>query len=332
LLGLDPLTTPYKIIAADIDRSNSVTSLDVIELRKLVLGIYTELPNNTSWRMVDAGFTFLDPSAPFSTDIPESYQIPNLTGDMDIDFIGIKVGDVNNTAVANVNDDPNADRSGETSYLVAEEAFLEPGIYEINFSARDLANIAGFQFTLNANPLRAQLLNFKPNAPIMTDKHYSDQYMDRGIVSCSWDTKQQLETGDILFTATINVIEASWVSEIFELSSDVTFKEAYANGDINDIAIAYERSNIDEGMVLYQNNPNPWSDQTEITFFISDDSDITFNVFDVNGRLIHYKNIEAEEGLNTIMLDRNDISGYGVMYYELVNEDQRLIKKMILIK
>jgi hypothetical protein len=40
LLGLTPFTSPYEFIAADANRSSSVTALDLIELRKLILGIY----------------------------------------------------------------------------------------------------------------------------------------------------------------------------------------------------------------------------------------------------------------------------------------------------
>ena len=112
-----------------------------------------------------------------------------------------------------MNDDPNANRSEIMSYLTTEEAFLETGVYEINFSAQDLDDMTGFQFTLDVNPLRAQMLNVKPNTPIMTDKNISTHYMDRGLMSCSWDTRTAVDAGELLFTVMVNVVEPSWVSD-----------------------------------------------------------------------------------------------------------------------
>jgi hypothetical protein len=47
-LLIKPLSSPYKMIAADANNSKSITAIDLIEMRKLILGIYAELPYNTS--------------------------------------------------------------------------------------------------------------------------------------------------------------------------------------------------------------------------------------------------------------------------------------------
>jgi hypothetical protein len=44
LLGIEPFTSPYDLIAADADNHQNVSAIDLIELRKLILGIYTTLP------------------------------------------------------------------------------------------------------------------------------------------------------------------------------------------------------------------------------------------------------------------------------------------------
>jgi hypothetical protein len=100
ILGLQPLDSPYKIIAADANGSNSVTTADLVAIRKLILQITDEFPNNTpSWRFLDKHFIFPNPLNPFTVAIPEVLNFNNLTADrLDADFIGIKVGDVNNSA------------------------------------------------------------------------------------------------------------------------------------------------------------------------------------------------------------------------------------------
>jgi hypothetical protein len=100
ILGSQPLGSPYKIIAADANKSNTVTTFDIVEIRKLILFIETSFPNNTSWRFIDADFTFPNSSNPFQTAFPECIQVDlsNNNSTVGQDFIAVKIGDMNNTA------------------------------------------------------------------------------------------------------------------------------------------------------------------------------------------------------------------------------------------
>lgn len=97
IAGIEPLSSPYKIIAADIDNSNTTVLEDTLALRNLILGLNTELPNG-NFRFVLKNYVFPDPLDPFTPAFPESYSISNLETDLTgIDFVAIKKGDVNNT-------------------------------------------------------------------------------------------------------------------------------------------------------------------------------------------------------------------------------------------
>ena len=99
ILLVQPLDSPYKIIAADVDNSGSVSTLDIIRLKKVVLLVEDSFPNNTSWRFVPADYQFTDPTQPLNDDFPTSIHV-NLTNNAtpNLEFIAIKVGDVNNSA------------------------------------------------------------------------------------------------------------------------------------------------------------------------------------------------------------------------------------------
>ncbi|MCC7245490.1 MAG: trypsin-like peptidase domain-containing protein [Saprospiraceae bacterium] len=100
ILSIEPLDSPWKIIAADVNQSGSVTTFDIVESRKVLLGINAAFPNNTSWRFLPAATTFSNPGNPFASGLPQStIFIPNLQGPhTNANFKGIKVGDVNNSA------------------------------------------------------------------------------------------------------------------------------------------------------------------------------------------------------------------------------------------
>ncbi len=102
ILGVQSLDSPWKIIGADVNNNNSVTALDIIEARKLILGIFDNLPNNTSWRFFPAATAFGNQQNPFASGLPQQrIQIFNLQGNFTAgSFKGVKVGDTNGTANA----------------------------------------------------------------------------------------------------------------------------------------------------------------------------------------------------------------------------------------
>lgn len=103
LLGIQPFDSPWKYIAADANQDGKVSTYDIVILRKLILGITTELPNGKSWRFIPKDYVFPDPSNPFQPAFPErieilntDYPVTNLYG-----FTGIKIGDVDFSADPN---------------------------------------------------------------------------------------------------------------------------------------------------------------------------------------------------------------------------------------
>jgi len=134
-LAIEPLNSPYKMIAADVNKSLSITTFDIVEIRKLILGIYTKFPSVNSWRFVDKDHSFPTPN-PLDPTFPEEITL-TMFPDSEVDFVGIKMGDVNNSAVLNCNDC---------------DAFQRPeGMYPLNISKRTALR-AGDVYTV---PVRA---------------------------------------------------------------------------------------------------------------------------------------------------------------------------------
>ncbi|MBK7407387.1 MAG: hypothetical protein IPJ40_04420 [Saprospirales bacterium] len=96
ILLLELLNGPFAMIAADANKSGSITTLDMVEITKVILGISTAFPNNSSWRFIPTDYVFPDPLNPFFEPIPNAYGITSLTMSLeDLDFYGVKVGDAN---------------------------------------------------------------------------------------------------------------------------------------------------------------------------------------------------------------------------------------------
>lgn len=52
ILGLKSLDSPYKMLAADVNNSKSITAADLVEIRKLILGVTDKFSKCTSWVFV----------------------------------------------------------------------------------------------------------------------------------------------------------------------------------------------------------------------------------------------------------------------------------------
>jgi hypothetical protein len=150
ILNIQNIDSPYKLIAADANNSGSITTLDLLAIRKVILQITPNFTNNTSWRFVDAAYEFPNPLNPFETAFPEYYFSGNLdTNDMQGNFVAIKIGDVNQTAIVNSLQAAD-DRTEEVMTVTTKDQKVKIGeLVSLDISSQTLKAMLGYQFTLN---------------------------------------------------------------------------------------------------------------------------------------------------------------------------------------
>jgi hypothetical protein len=103
--------------------------------------------------------------------------------------------------------------------------------------------------------------------------------------------------------------------------------------DVLDLALVFLSStsvDTDSGNELYQNRPNPFSDDTIIPFKLSEPGEVFLNVYDLAGRMIYHMEGDFESGYNEIVIGKDDLRVTGVMYYELRAGGWKDTRKMIL--
>jgi hypothetical protein len=83
---------------------------------------------------------------------------------------------------------------------------------------------------------------------------------------------------------------------------------------------------------LYQNEPNPFEDQTTIGFTLPAASSATLTVYDEIGRVVFTQKGEYGKGYNALSLDRMLLNTSGVLYYTLETATDVATKKMIQMK
>jgi hypothetical protein len=363
ILGLESLDSPYKMIAADANHSNFITTFDIVELRKLILGIYDSLPDNTSWRFVDADYVFPDPANPFQAPFPESIHGNGSVSQPEHDFTGIKTGDVNGTALGDSLTAPTDDRERETLFFNVKNRDVEAGqAFTVHFTAAE--KVLGYQFTLNTSDL--EVLEILPGIG-MTTANFA---VFPGAVTTSVDVPATSVAESGAFAITFRSRKTGQLSDMLSISSRITKAEAYqlttydlrpktgANGEpavapacqdpagrkalagemtndvmTNDVALRFDDGAISQpGFTLHQNQPNPVKDNTLIGFVLPENAEATLSIMDDTGRILYTQSGPYPGGYNEIVLEKALFDHTGVLFYKLETATDCAVRKMVLMK
>ena len=326
ILGLNQLDSPYKIIAADANNSQTITTLDVVEIRKVVLQIATSFTNNTSWRFVNASYQFPNPNNPFSDLFPELININNLNGDiLDADFVAIKVGDVTGNAQTNAMVEM-VNRTNGTFEINAADRAIEAGeTFTVDFSAAAAAY--GFQFTLNFDEA-LEVVEIVDG--IAKADNFGTTLLGEGAITTSWNAAETRELNDNLFSVTFTANADVTLSEALSINSRFTTAEAYTANGQQDVELTFN-GNAVAGFDLYQNVPNPFNGETLIGFDLPEAGSATLTVTDLSGKVLKVISAEFNAGYNAITLSAKDLAE-GVLYYTLETANHTATKKLVIVK
>ena len=337
ILDTRPLDSPYKVIAADANNNGSVSAVDLITIRKVILGLKEGFPNDDMpWRFVDANQSWEDPMSPF----PYSQSISIKDHDTTMpnnNFIAVKIGDVNSTVVVNgFADAPVSTRNGNALELVVNNAEFEAGDnVEIPVTAANFDKIAGTQFTMLFDTDLVEFEGIVPGALSLTEANFGHSYLAEGYVTASWnDTKAvSADEDEVLFTINLVATSASSISNALAINSDITRAEAYTEElESMDVQLTIEGQVAGEGYALYQNMPNPFGSETTISFRTPVDGPVTLTIYDVNGKLVKKISDTFNKGTNSIMLNVEDLQAKGIFYYKMEAAGYSATKKMIVIE
>ena len=332
ILGIEKFESPYKYIAADINQSGTIDGVDLVELRKLILGIYTELPSKMSWQFVDA-HKEIGPENALTMDnhvtmqqLAETYENANLRA--------IKYGDVTDDALPNSFAIPTTTRSNKSLELViADRAVTKGQSISVPFSARNFSEVSGFQFTMELDGL--SFSNISAQSIQVTDAHMG--HLDSEMHTISWASMDPVtvNASEVLYTLNMTVEKDGNLSDMISLTNGYTSKEAYVSDatDVVDIKLFSDQGLELLRNELYQNVPNPFSVQTDIKFALAEDGDAKITFYDIVGRIVHVSQNSYTRGEHTISLSKDEISSTsGVLYYKLETNDFTATKKMTLTR
>ncbi len=335
ILGVQLLDSPYKMIAADVNNSKNITTLDAIQLRKMILNVETQFANNTSWRFVPESYEFPVYTDPWVEPFPEILNFNDFYGDHENqDFIGIKIGDLNGSVLPNAFSlEPRQNRL--VFYLEAEDQFLRKGETTLlEITSPDLDRLSGFQGTLIFDPAFIRILSLQHG--LLQPQHISMRQATSGVISMSWNTENGLpdpeNRGNPLFSLLVEAKRDLWLSEIFQTGSGQPEGQAYLTEEtILDLGLRFMSGG--KGFELFQNQPNPFESETTIRFRLPAAGEAMLVIRDLAGREITTLQGEFPAGENLFELSQADLkNASGVLFYTVTAGPCSATRRMMVVR
>ncbi|MFN0214972.1 MAG: hypothetical protein ACKVT2_12015 [Saprospiraceae bacterium] len=341
ILGINPLPSPYAMFAADANKSGSITTYDLVEYRKLILGTYKELPNNESWRFISDYCEFPNPNNPFQTGCSSgisSADLIALDGDT-AKVIGIKVGDVNGN-VRLIGEPILPPVPNDSINLLLPLGQLTAGVpvaipvkFDKNF------NLGSLQAHFFLNPGLVQFDSISDGLMnVASTNAYYTVTNGRLIFVSGGFQGVFVSVGSPLFYIHIKPLVSTDLNVAVKVILDDPYVKTFATSDNCDIY--YTMGSMYSGSVATYSpelsglrvrppSPNPFGDQSFLEID-SDDSETAFlEVVDLAGRMVFSEEKNLSPGLNRWEIPGSALASGSLGIWRLRVGDQMIAGKLL---
>ncbi|MCB9353510.1 MAG: lamin tail domain-containing protein [Lewinellaceae bacterium] len=331
IANINPITDPYKQVAADVNKSNTITALDAVLVNQLLLG--NPGANNlfnTSWRFVPAGYALSSPPWNF----PEQINLTGVSSDQSgQDFVGIKLGDLVSAFAdpANLSGNPPLMLRAQSPALTAGQEVL------LEIHADQFGDLAAIQFALRFDP---QLLAFESietsGAVPLNNDHFGLFDLDAGIIRMAWSAPAgaPLSEGTTLFGLRFKALSSGATLQEAIGQDDTVLPGLAYDSDLNEsqVELVFQQStdtkeSVNTPVQLLQNRPNPFTGATVIGFVLPRPCEAQLRVLDVSGREVMRFDKSYPAGYSEEQITLEGING--VFYYELTTPLGVWTKRMV---
>jgi Secretion system C-terminal sorting domain len=325
LLDKKKINSPYALIASDVNLSGDIDVADISILRSFLLRKSDALPAGI-WRFVDKTYVFKDITNPFNEDFPEFLTLKVKPEGNIGDFIAVKVGDVNLSAEPTPSPSPGAISNSVGIDMKTADIKIKAGeeyLIDFKINATDAYALQGTLSFDNAQIKSISFSDFENAQFGVFDKN----------ITMIWHKTNATPSVESTFTVKIKAEHTGYLSDILKLDDVLTPTTAYdEKGNTVRFNLNFNNTKTDnKSLILYQNQPNPATTETSFSFNMPKTSNVTFSVFNTEGKILKSINGNFEAGMNTLRMDISDFAK-GVYFYRLNTPEFSAVKKMVVIK
>ncbi|MEM8582751.1 MAG: cohesin domain-containing protein [Bacteroidota bacterium] len=229
-----------------------------------------------------------------------------------------------------------------TTFYIADTEASRGELVEVSLSVSDFDAVAASQLSLNWNPDQLEFLGVSDlELGATEDGNFNLRRSDAGVLTYSFIDPTlvgyELEDGASLYHLQFRVLAGAGEEAVISFSEHPTRcvvgnpqgteKPAeFVNGAVT---VVGGRVNALPAEVQIQIQPNPFSQRAQIIVDTPEASSADLTIFDLEGRLIHQKDIDLEAGRNQVPLQASDLPAAGTYLVELSGESLRLSRRFV---
>lgn len=320
LTGANTITDPYELVAADLDWSDYISTFDALIILQTLLGNPAALPQfRQAWRFVPASYAL--PALPWG--FPEQIDLSNLTANIsDQNFLGIKMGDLVSSFADPANLSPLP-----PLVLRTDDAILQAGAeHTVLLRADQFDDLAAWQFALQFDPAQLELLAVETadSALPLAAGNFGLFNSAAGEIRMVWSQSGGIMLGDAapVFQLKFKALQSGGkLSDALGLDESVLPAYAY-DSQVQETGVELkflQTTSVSQPGALQAmqltNRPNPFTDETTVSFTLPEACAAQLRVVDVIGRELWRsdKFYAAGPQIEKIRLD----AAAGVLFCEL---------------
>ncbi len=333
------LTSPYQWVAADANGDGNITLNDYLRIQRVALGTDQHILGAPDWKFIPKSFTFPTPNPLSPNTYPLNFSF-TAVADANVDFVAVRMGDVNGNITPSFNNDQTEDRTeGNFNFRIEDKGFKANEIIEVPFRASDFTNRQAYQMTIGFDANMMTLESIEMGAlPQLSNENFGTAQLAEGNLTTLWVSKDPVSIADdeVLFTLRFRTLRSvRALSEVLSAGSQVIRAEAYdLQGSVMKVDLEFTKPANGQDIApfaLYQNQPNPFSAETRIGFRLPESGRGIVRVYNMGGQLVKTVVGNFEKGYNELSFRKDELGKAGVYWYELETSTHSDRKKMILI-
>lgn len=346
ILNTVPLVPPYRWIAADVNKSGSITTADFILIRKLILQIIPEFPDVPTWRFIPEyafdnqwDFASLFKDNPFTVqwlyngDV-HTYNAPQQGGKAYFDplevhmtntdasfkstwsFRAVKSGDINFSAYTQL------DSQYEDFYINstggnAHDCISTGETFIINVSGQALDTISGYQIGFAFDPAYLEISIFnKGDLPFFTLENFGTSKLTSGELRTLWVDENMGYTSDTFGTKQLFAIYAKAlqpicnINYVFSIDTSVMTSNFYKfNGKSVEAILSWNIEQEDIKYFLTNVYPNPAVNHLTFSFELAEPANVNIVVQDAYGNSITHNEAYIQGTFNYTFSNLSSLQG-----------------------
>ncbi|MEO6189409.1 MAG: T9SS type A sorting domain-containing protein [Saprospiraceae bacterium] len=311
ILGIELPSEPTAYLAADVNLSNNMTAVDLVEIQKVILATTSNFGKVDKYK-----WNF----------IRDSVLPINQINNSNIKIIGYKYGDVDGSALSQCSDS-NKIFNPKLNFTLDTLKLNKSETRDINFYSTNFKNICCFQLDIEYDPLKLKINSIACHTNFQVISQIHKNHVSFIVVNPFEGLDNSISNSEIIFTINATTLENTNTSTL-RFSNELTKSIAYnSKGEPLDICLNGMSTNVNpitisRELICF---PNPFSQYFTIPW--NEDLDGSkIEIFNTDGISIYHSILDFDLNIN-----ESYFTSPGLYLIKCSKEKNILTKKIIKI-